>query len=360
MPLGQPLRYVVVGLVFLGSLFLLGYATLAINAVPWRAAHPLTIRFPGVNRLKTGEDVVIHGFRVGQVERIRYDPDPARAASPIVVSCSLNQEMPLTDRTEFRVRSTGPLGGQFIEVLPRDGKKVDRDWDSFAGSVDEDPLTQLGNLVSENRESFQEMLRSLRQITADVDSGRGVLGRLVDDPALAADFAGGVADLREIARAINSGEGVLGAVIKDQDLRDRFTLAVEDLSAAIRDKDRGIVGMLLNDQEARQELRQTLTEAREAMRDVREIAADVRSGKGVLGRLVSDSELARKLDEIADDVHDIVHKVNAGEGTLGQVVNNTEAWDDLVRLLAVAREAVEDLREQAPINTFANVLFSAF
>ena len=59
-------------------------------------------------------------------------------------------------------------------------------------------------------------------------------------------------------------------------------------------------------------------------------------------------------------IQTILKNVADGKGTLGKILTNDQAWNELVRILVLARETVEDLREQAPISTFVNALFATF
>ena len=111
--------------------------------------------------------------------------------------------------------------------------------------------------------------------------------------------------------------------------------------------------MLFFDAEAKEKLRSVLT-------DLREISRSAREGDGALAALLNDGELSRRLEDAVKAASEILVKINRGEGTLGQLVNNREVWDELRRILVQAREGLEDLREQAPIRTFANAIFATF
>jgi ABC-type transporter Mla subunit MlaD len=314
-------RNTIVGLLFLGSLVILGAITFLIQGVPWARAQTAWVRFPDVSRLRTGDDVIVHGLRVGQVEAIRYDPQPWTDRH-ILVRISLDRNVPLTEETTFAIRSGGFLAGDRLEVEPRlEARPVAPEETQFTGRTEPDAFEQLGDILKENRQTIAEM----------------------------------VAEIRDVFKAINAAEGPLGRLVKDAEMSAQLAAIVRDLeeaTAAIRER-RGIIGMLLNDETARDELRA-------AIADLTRVAADLRAGKGLAGRLINDGDLVRQVEEILVDVHEIVHKANTGEGTIGQAINNREAWDELVRILILARESIEDLREQAPISTFANVLFSVF
>jgi len=328
-------KNMVLGLVFLGSLAVLGAATLMVSSVSFlKDAFAVPVRFADVDNLQTGDAVVIHGCRVGQVNAIRYQPD-VNPTAPILVECTVDAEIGprLEKGTTFTIRSSGPLGGRYLEIAtPVPQAVVPVPEGVFVGSAPGDLFKQLAELVRTNEKNITGLLENFHQAVAEV---------------------------KETFRAANAGEGTLGLFLRDEDTRERAYNFITDASATMEQiredvtSDKGIVSYLLRDENAKESLMATLEK-------LNQVVADLGEGEGILSRMIHDQELADRVAEIVDDFHDVVHKVNSGQGTLGQVVNNPKAWDELVRILVLARETIEDIREQAPVSTFVNAAFAAF
>ncbi|MBN1441936.1 MAG: MCE family protein, partial [Planctomycetes bacterium] len=345
------LKNFIVGIVFLGSLALVGVATYVIKGPPWGDVQSLSIRFPQIDNLKTGEDVRYRGLRVGQVDRLEFAPSEK---GDILVVCSLSGpiSIPLTDQTEFFVRSAGPLGGRFLEIVARPGMRVGSDWMHFVGNAE-------GDLFEQIREAIG-------------DEG-GLLHKLLRDPEFTARVEGAVDEFRgtfeKLNQEVRGEQSLVGRLFNDAELGDKVEAAVSEIQGAFAflngedgplrtiandlEAQTGIAGALISDGAAKEKFLQTIDTMSAA-------ASDLRSQKGLLGRLISSEELSETVVDSVDSLSDILQKANAGEGTVGQLLNNREAWDELVRVLVLAREAVEDMREQAPISTFANVFFAVF
>ena len=365
-------RNFAVGLSFLGSLVILGVATLSLSGLPLLSAQrPLKIRFDRVDQLAVGDQVVFQGFRIGQVDHISLDrtTDPR---NPILVQCSLDESLsrdlfPL-DRTttSFSIRSAGPLGGRYLDITPQVVPRPERGplipEEEYTGRASGDLFRQLEELIDENQGRINEILAGLRDIVNDMRTKESLFGRVVRDEALGQEFEETVkgfnqmtASINKITESINNSDGLLGALINDGETREKALTLINNISE-ITDTlkgETGIIGFLLNNEKAKDDLK-------DAIADLKEITAMVREGDGVAGKLLNDTELADRLQDIVDDVQEIVHKANSGQGTLGQVINNRKAWDELVRILVQARETIEDLREQAPVSTFVNALFAVF
>lgn len=328
-------RNLIVGLVFLGSLAVLGVATLTVSSVSFlKKAYGLPVRFANVDNLKAGDAVVIHGCRVGQIDSIRYEPE-GNATAPILVECLVDESLRprLEKGTTFTIRSSGPLGGRYLEILtPEPAVQAPTPEGVFVGEAPGDLFQQLTNLVQKNERNITEILEN---------------------------FKVAVEEIKATFQNANSGEGTIGMLLRDEDTRQRaYNLIVDasDTFARIRDdvtSDKGIISYLLRDEKGKESLSATIEK-------LNGVITEIREGKGIAARIIHDPELADRIGEIVEDFHDLVHKVNSGQGTLGQLVNNPKAWDELVRILVLARETIEDIREQAPVSTFVNAAFAAF
>jgi phospholipid/cholesterol/gamma-HCH transport system substrate-binding protein len=327
-------RDFVVGIVFLGSLVLVAYATLWLERVPWARAYAVEVRFPEVDSLQRGEPVLIHGVRIGQVSDIDYDRDNNNVRVTLSLEHDLSRQ--LTRETRFAIRSAGPLGGRVLEIEPRPGPLPEPgSQEVYVGEAERDVFKELSRLsdllsgvVSDNRENLRETIADLRAIAERIEQGQGLLGQVINDPAMAADAKQLVADARSFLRSLDEGEGLLSALVKDSELKASVEKLVKDVGGAVAPEasEKGTIGALLHDQKLRDDLKNA----------------------------------AAKASEVMDGVQEIVDKVRRGEGLLGKLLYDEELWQEIVRVVVIARESLEDLREQAPINTFANVLFTAF
>jgi phospholipid/cholesterol/gamma-HCH transport system substrate-binding protein len=315
------LRNVIVGFLFLGSLVVLGGASLLISTVSvFTQREALAIRFPSVDNLEPGDDVIYHGMRVGQVDSIKYRPAES-IERPVLVHCTVLKEVAdrITDKTQIQISSKGPLGGRQVEITPPTAPGPDaRRLEEYSGEAPGDLFRRLENLVQKNEENIS---------TA-------------------------IAEIKSTFQAINSAEGTVGALIKDSELRDKVKKALSDLADDVSNE-KGTIGFLLKNEEAKKNIQSAIT-------DIQKIARQVSEGEGIAAALINDRKLADRVNEAVDDIHEIVHKVNTGQGTIGQAVNNPKAWEELVKILVLTRETIEDLREQAPIATFVDAIFTAF
>ncbi len=372
MPKTTKTRDFIVGAVFLGSLAIIAYATLWLERAPWKTAYAIDVRFPTVDNLRRGEPVLIHGVQVGQVEDINYGADPSGRGHSVLVRLSLDHDLSgqLTEETIFSIRSAGPLGGRILEIRPQPGTlPQSREGYVYNGKAQGDVFDEVSRLaallsqvISENRISVKDNLEGIHKILASIDSGEGLLGALVNDKNVANDGRDLIEEAKSFVGDLRGGEGLLTALVQDPSLKKRVVQITDDVGTAVspESKTTGVVAALLHDEEMRQDLRDVLAKANK-------IADSASSGEGLVAALLKDREMREKAIRLLDkaelamsDVQAVTAKINRGEGFLGKLIHDEAAWDEVTRILVIARESLEDLREQAPISSFTNVLFSAF
>jgi phospholipid/cholesterol/gamma-HCH transport system substrate-binding protein len=315
-----------IGLFFLIGLVLLFVAievTLGLGL--FRARYPLYATFRDVQGLDVGADVRLAGLRAGRVESMRIEGDR------VVVGMAIDERHTVrTDsvaRLDFRaltgdrfvaislgspeapavapggtIPGEVPAGfGEVFDQLAAVAENVRDLTDTLnlhAGRL----LTNLADLVEENRETLGATVDHLASITGKLDAGTGTLGLLLNDPTLydrAAEAMGevrqSVHEIGRVAADLAGGRGTLGKLVT---------------------RDDGLY----------EQVRETMDALDATARNVQEITDDLRAGRGTIGRALVDEALY------------------------------AEAQDTL-RTVNRATQAVED---QAPISLLGTIITSLF
>jgi ABC-type transporter Mla subunit MlaD len=383
------IRNFIVGAVFLGSLIVFGYVTVRITGEAWGDNVNITVPFDRVNGLKIGNEVRIYGYRVGTVEKIRLDPteiarpkEPKAAVLPIDVTMRipLDVRKVLPPDTRFVVKSLGALGGSYVEIQTERKDKVGAGPGGAerkageakpTGAVPQEPVRvgravpsplippldppqETNSFFIRTAEAQEPPAPGTKEFTGTSDEELfGKIGQVIEENR--ENLKATIEEIRNVVKAINEQKGPIGALVLDEEMKNQLKNAVkraDEIITTIADG-KGTIGKLVNDPKVYDDIQ-------DAIGRLKTMVADADAGKGTLGKLLRDEDLSRKLSDSVGHFEEIVAKVNGGVGTAGQIVNNREAWDRLVYVLRNVQEAVEDFREQAPINTFVNAVFAAF
>jgi len=97
-------------------------------------------------------------------------------------------------------------------------------------------------------------------------------------------------------------------------------------------------------EESKQTMEQIKTGFEKAFDEFDSIAADLREGKGVLGRLIADDELSEKFDRIVDGLTTAADQLDKGQGVLGRLLKDEQLSADLDKIARDARATAENFR----------------
>src|SRR6185503_5231794 len=101
------------------------------------------------------------------------------------------------------------------------------------------------------------------------------------------------------------------------DVANQASTAIEDTTALINDlrSGRGTMGRLLTDE-------QLYNELTALMISVQGVTDGISKGRGTLGRLINDPAAAKSLEASLDNLQAVTARIRAGEGSLGKLLND--------------------------------------
>ncbi len=135
----------------------------------------------------------------------------------------------------------------------------------------------LGRLLND-REMSDHLARlafNLDGIAARIAEGKGFVGRILTDEQLANTLANALDSLANVLhKADDPSSGVLGAVLADQDLKNDLKLVIANLRSVSDklDNGKGMLSVLINDEDMGIRLRRILNQVSRALEDAREAA----------------------------------------------------------------------------------------
>lgn len=263
-----------------------------------KSRYTIYANFPDVQGLDVGADIRLAGLKAGRVDGLAIEERHVRVK--MLIDRGLEVKKDSIARLDFRALS----GERFVSIslgsptakTAAPGDTIDGETPaSFADAVDQLSrvaenvsdlaeslrtnsdrlLSNLADVVEQNRDALGDTAQHLASITGKLDRGTGTLGLLLNDPALyeratsaLGDVQQSVKDLGSVARNLSDGKSTLGKLVtKDDGLYEQMRQTVDDLSATaqnaqeITDRLRqgeGTLGMALNDPSLYNEAQDTL------------------------------------------------------------------------------------------------------
>jgi phospholipid/cholesterol/gamma-HCH transport system substrate-binding protein len=305
-------------------------------------ARKLVLRsyFENAAGLKDGAPVTLEGVTIGNVIHVRVVPD--RNPTPVEVTMRVGREYQSrlhTDSTAT-IAQAGVLGDSYVDLssayasgpAPANNAEL-----KASGS----PSIQ--DVIRNSNESIKETTKLLHKVEITIDSvnsRRGAVGELINDPELARKISLIASDLETITGAVAQGKGSLGKLVNDDTLYDRANTAIGRLDKITKELDegKGSAGKFLKDDELYNNLNA-------AAANTNQLVAEINAGHGALGMLAKDPAFAAKLDDTLSRLDSILKGLDEGKGTLGQLVQNPALYEHADQAVDQARQLVKSIRE---------------
>jgi phospholipid/cholesterol/gamma-HCH transport system substrate-binding protein len=300
----------------------------------------LVAYFDNAEGLRSGQPVDLQGVPIGNVQSVRVVL--GRPTMPVQVIMRVNKKyQPLVrEDSTATVLTAGVLGESYVDIDARDAKG--------------EPVKDGAELKSTNAPGLQDVVRSsqttlqnldvlvkrLDHIVAEVDNGKGSLGKIINDPALFNKATGVLNQIQTLLNDVSAGKGSIGKLLTDETLANKLIDAVDKLDRLMDETQSGknSLGKILKDESLYTNLHQTVAKANQLM-------DDINSGKGALGRAVKDKEMADKLQNTINKLSSIADRLEAGEGSAGKFLKDPSFYNNTDQLLIESRSLVKAIRE---------------
>jgi phospholipid/cholesterol/gamma-HCH transport system substrate-binding protein len=305
-------------------------------------ARKLVLRsyFENAAGVKDGAPVTLEGVTIGNVTHVRVVPDRNPTPVEVTMQVAYEFERDLHTDSTAAIAQAGVLGDSYVDISsahasgspPANNAELKTSGSPSIQDVirtSEDSITQV-----------QSLTKKLELLTDALNSKKGTVGQLINDPELAHKVQHIASDLETITSAISSGKGSLGKLVNDDTLYTRANSAIDRMNNIVTglDEGKGTAGKFLKDDSLYNNLNSTVSNANE-------LVAQINAGKGSIGKLARDPDFAKKLDDTVNRLDSILTSVDEGKGSLGQFVQNRSLYNHADATLDQTEQLVKSIRE---------------
>ena len=321
-------------------------------------SHKIHLRsyFENAAGLVKGADVRLAGVSIGNVESIRIVHDPNRKYTPVEVTMKISAnhqaEILRGDKKDPRNPSTwengsratletqGVLGATFVDI---DSSRAVGPPVSDGAELRTTETPALQDVIKSSQGTIEKLnviLGNVNDIVEAIQSSKGAVGKLINDPELYDRANDAIAQLQTLATQITSGKGSIGKLLYSEDLYDRINDSVNKLNKMVDDVNsgKGNLGKLLKDEQLYANLNQTAAKLNSLM-------SDIDAGRGTLGKVAKDPQYAAKIDRLTTNLETLSNDLAAGKGTAGQFFQNPSLYNNSDQMLIETRGLIRALRE---------------
>lgn len=289
----RPSHLTTLGLFILigGILLVIGILSLGKKEQIFESTFTLYAEFKTVAGLQEGAPVRLSGVQIGTVEKILLPEEPG---AMVLVRFRLDRDAARLIRkdAEALIETEGLVGSKIVSIVGGSVEAEAVEPGDVLRSRSPLDLTAILESFDETANYMRSVTQSLQEITVQIRSGKGTIGRLVYEE----DFYNSLKTMAE------RGDSVFLRIATEA---DRLGNLFGDLANSVAETvDRvksgeGSLGALIY----RDDIHQLLVSGIESLEDsLQTLVADLRHGDGTIGRLVSEDELYRELDRSLEDL----------------------------------------------------------
>jgi phospholipid/cholesterol/gamma-HCH transport system substrate-binding protein len=304
--------------------------------------HKLNLRayFENANGLKVGAPVTLDGVTIGNVTHVRIAPHHEPDAVEVICRVGVDHLAALHTDSTVAISQAGVLGDAFIDISSAHATGPAPQDNATLRISNRPGLQDVIGSSQESIDSINQVVRKVGVLVDTLNSGKGTVGVLLNDPAMAQKVVRTVDRLQALTEQIAGGKGTIGKLINDDSLYSRANSTIDKLNniATRLDNGEGTAGKLLRDETLYKNLNT-------AIANTNELLSGINSGKGSLGKLAKDPAFATKLEESLANLNVILKGMQEGKGSLGQLVVNRSLYDNLDKTLNDTGQLITAIRK---------------
>src|ERR1700761_5483037 len=215
--------------------------------------HKLTVTtyFENSAGLKTGAAVNLEGVTIGTVKTVTIDNSPERKLTPVKVTMSVNEKYAVNLKKDSKasLSTVGVLGDTVVDINSQFAVGPPLQDGDEMKTTETPSLTDVVKASQGTIESLNVILAKVNAIVDTLQSGKGTIGQLINNPDLYNKATSTINELQTLERNINAGRGSVGKLITDDSLYNRLNDTVAKLDGIAGDVQggKGTAGMLLKD-----------------------------------------------------------------------------------------------------------------
>lgn len=269
--------------------------------------YQIKAHFNNLKQLKPGDEVRMAGVNIGTVKKTFLKSGQAVA----VLLIDPSQKIP--NDSEATVAMASLLGSNFVSIA--------------YGSPQAQPLAPNGVINTVSTVDLNTVLNEFSNV------GK-TLGNF-----LGADEEGGEQNVfTQLSDLIRKNEERISTTLKN----------IEIITQSIVDAE-GTIGKLISDDTIYNSLTEISKNANILIVEARGIIDDVRGGKGTLGALIANDQMAKDLQTTLANFKDLSNKINSNEGTLGRLINDDSLYRETQTVLNKFERTLDGFNESGPI-----------
>ncbi|MDB6024110.1 MAG: Mammalian cell entry related domain protein [Verrucomicrobiales bacterium] len=315
-------------LAFIAAIIILELA----GGLDLRPGKHVNARFHDIHELKVGDPVKMAGVPIGHVSKVDLQE------GQVNVTLKVNSEAEIKTDSKATLKFAGLLGQNFIAVDFGSAGAPKVDSGAVLETAEQPDLGQILQRLDNVAVGVENLTKSF---TGDkIDNLFGPITDFVKQNS--GPLTATIGNFKIISDNIASGKGSVGKMINDDALYASTLTTVSNLQNTAAD------------------IQSMIAEAKLVITNANQIVNNINSGQGTVGKLVKDETLYRETTTAMMNLREILQKVNRGDGSVGKLVNDESLLKNVKLSLQKLDKATESLEDTGPLSVLGTAVNSLF
>lgn len=266
--------FVFLGIVLIGVLML----NFSRGVGTFKPKYEVAMRTRSVAGLKARSPVFLSGVQIGNVKSVELE----ESTKSVIVRLRILKEHPLRTDAKFVIEQIGVLGDQFVIIYP--GSRESgflKDGDEVQG---DEPFN-----LQEVARSTTDLLKRFDQLGATVEEAINRVNKQVLDAQTLSNLSSTIGNFEKASDGARGLIGNAAALVTNN--APVFSLSLSNLLAFSSRLEKVAMDVEETIVTNRVELNESMKNLRDATASLKQMTAEMQSGKGLVGGLLKDEEL---------------------------------------------------------------------
>jgi phospholipid/cholesterol/gamma-HCH transport system substrate-binding protein len=234
--------------------------------------------------------IKVAGINAGRIKKIQLN-----GAQGALVTFEMLEEVKLTDKSILKIKSVGFLGDKYLDIILGDQSGDRLPPESFVSAQAGEGIEELSKDAGEVLKEVKEIAKTIKESLRD-EQGKNMVKEII---ANIHDITG------SLKRLSTGNEDKINQIIDDvQAISDQLAFETD------RSQKDSLMGDL-------SKIGPILDKADTAVTDLKIIIADLKDGKGTVGKLLRDDAVVDQVSQTLSSVNRLVNRINNIEADIG-------------------------------------------
>ncbi|AUC15520.1 ABC transporter substrate-binding protein [Tenacibaculum sp. SZ-18] len=250
------------------------------------------VEYDNINGLNEASVVTINGLQVGKVDAINFNPKLDKRGS-LLVRLSLEDDFQFSKASIAKIYSAGLMGGQNLAIIPNYEGEMAVSGDYLKGEIESDLFSSVG-------EKLNPIQAKLENVLVEADSLLIGLNQVLDKKARES-LNRSVIGIENTVSSLNNTMVSFNDILESNKEKISVTF---DNTKKITDDFSKVSGDL-----AKSDLGATVKKLESTLSNVNNLIKGIESGKGTVGKLMSDEQLYTNLTNATKEMEELLREM---------------------------------------------------